>query len=320
MKTKWRTRNINNWIYVTGIGRSGTTFIGKVLSLPLSVDYIHEPFNPQCGLHGMNRWDPYVRPSLDSPKEKEFHERVKNIFTYDFELRTLVPQHDSPLKQTLKRIIGSRGPVYLTLAKLNPFHTAAILKAPIGLFLTEYMHVHFQVKPVIIIKHPVSVIASLQRLGWSPKPAQVLNQPYLLEDYFAEDMDFVHHQWPDPALAIAAYWRIVHKVLLLQAKLYPSWQIITHEALSNEPVYIFRSLYNSLDLQWTPRIERQIRNLTEHRAAAGKKAQVHNFTRSSKDIFKARLNSVPKEMRRKIFDIVQDVALQVYSRNSFDID
>lgn len=320
MNIKLRTQSVRNWVYVTGIGRSGTTFVGKVLSLPLSVDYIHEPFNPECGLPGMNRWDPYIRSSLDSPEEKAFHERVKAIFTYDFELRTLVPKYDSPLKQTFKRIAGSRGPVYLTLAKLNPFHQAAVLKAPIGLFLTEYMYLHFQVKPVIIIKHPVSVIASLQRVGWSPKPSQVLNQPHLLEDYFADDMDFMHRHWEDPALAIAAYWRIVHKVLLAQSKQYSSWQVITHEALSEKPIPMFRSLYHSLDLPWTPRVENKIKHFTEQKTRLPKNTQVHSFARSSKDIFTTRLNSVPKETRQKIFDIVQDVALKVYTRDSFAID
>ena len=320
MNIKWRTQNVRNWVYVTGIGRSGTTFVGKVLSLPLSVDYIHEPFNPECGLPGMNRWDPYIRPSLDSPEEKAFHEQVKAIFTYDFELRTLVPKYDSHLKQTLKRMVGSRGPVCLALAKLNPFHQAAVLKAPIGLFLTEYMYLHFHVKPVIIIKHPVSVIASLRRVGWSPKPSQVLNQPHLLEDYFADDMDFVHRHWEDPVLAIADYWRIVHKVLLAQSKQYSSWQVITHEALSEKPIPMFQSLYHSLNLPWTPRIENKIRHFTEHKVRLPKETQIHSFARSSKDIFTARLNSIPKETRQKIFDIVQDVALQVYPRDSFAID
>lgn len=44
---------IKNWIFVTGVIRSGTTFVGKILSLPLQVDYIHEPFNPLCGIPGM---------------------------------------------------------------------------------------------------------------------------------------------------------------------------------------------------------------------------------------------------------------------------
>jgi hypothetical protein len=46
---------IDNWIFVTGVPRSGTTFAGKILSLPLEVDYTHEPFNPRCGMPGISQ-------------------------------------------------------------------------------------------------------------------------------------------------------------------------------------------------------------------------------------------------------------------------
>jgi hypothetical protein len=54
MMLKIAVNRIENWIFVTGVIRSGTTFVGKVLSLPLSVDYIHEPFNPLCGMPGID--------------------------------------------------------------------------------------------------------------------------------------------------------------------------------------------------------------------------------------------------------------------------
>ena len=39
--------------------------------------------------------------------------------------------------------------------------------------------------------------------------------------------------WNDPILAIAAYWRVVHKKCLLQqAARHPSWLVIAHEDLS----------------------------------------------------------------------------------------
>lgn len=318
------THNIKNWIYVTGIGRSGTTFVGKVLSLPLSVDYIHEPFNPECGLPGVNRWDTYLRPSLDSPAEQALHEQVKTIFSYNFTLRTLVPQHNGPLMRWMKQAIGSRGPVHLRLAKLNPFHTAAVLKAPIGLFMTEYMATHFNVKPVILVKHPVSLIASLHRVGWHPTPHQALDQPHLVADYFADEPEFTHQRWTDPMLAMAAYWRIAHKVLLTQAARHPSWLVITHEALSAAPVATFHTLYQELNLPWSDRIEQRIQRLTEPKSRGlpqiAPPKTVHQFARRSNTIFAERLQAIPQATRRKIFDIVQDVALPLYPRETFAID
>ena len=51
---------IKNWIFVTGVVRSGTTFAGKVLSLPVEVDYIHEPYGEQRTISTRPDLFPYV--------------------------------------------------------------------------------------------------------------------------------------------------------------------------------------------------------------------------------------------------------------------
>lgn len=88
MTFKIAINNIKNWILVTGTVRSGTTFVGKVLSLPLEVDYIHEPFNPLCGMPGIDRWHCYLRSRFDSEEMQRERELTKSIFTYDLTLRS----------------------------------------------------------------------------------------------------------------------------------------------------------------------------------------------------------------------------------------
>ena len=141
-----------------------------------------------------------------------------------------------------------------------------------------------------------------------------------MADYFADEPEFVNQTWDDPLLAIAAYWRVVHKVLFTQAARYPSWRLISHEALSADPIFTFQRLYRDLDLPWSGAIERRIRAMTEQPNAASNPRGVHQFTRNSQGIFSQRLHAIPRETRRKIFDIVQDVALPLYPRESFAID
>lgn len=312
---------IKNWIFVTGVPRSGTTFVGTVLSMPLEVDYIHEPFNPMCGLPEMNRWYRYVRPSLDTEEMKSYHDSTKSIFDYDFTLKSLVPETNSWYTKVTKRLIGSRGPFYLRLAKLNPFHKAAVIKDPTGNLLTEYLYLYFRVKPVIVIKHPASFVASLKRLNWWPNPSKLSNQPYLIKDYFSDEADFPTKVWPDPVLAAAAFWRIVYKVLLTQSSKYPDWQVITHEKLSQEPVTTFKRLYEVLELPWSESIKRRILKLTQgNRSAEARKGIVQDFQRNSANIFAMRRDSLSLEERRAIFEVVEDIALQIYPRESFAID
>jgi hypothetical protein len=313
--------NIKNWVFVTGVPRSGTTFVGRILSSPLEVDYIHEPFNPRCGMPGTSRWYGYVRPSLDTEEMQRYHTLTKTIFSYDLKLKGRIPTNDSWLKKGTKRIVGSRGPFYLRLAKANPFHKAAVIKDPLGGLLSEYLYLHFNVKPVIVIKHPTSFVASLKRVNWWPSSSRLSDQPHLIEDYFHDDADIVTKDWSDPLLGAAAFWRAVYKVLLIQAGKYSDWQVITHEQLSQDPVPTFRHLYEALELPWYDSVRRNILRSTQgNRSAEARSGVVQDFRRNSADIFKMRRDSLSQKERKAIFDVVEDVALQVYTRESFAID
>lgn len=312
---------IDNWIFVTGVPRSGTTFAGKILSLPLEVDYIHEPFNPRCGMPGISQGYRYVRPGLDTEETKRFHALAETIFSYDLQLAGRVSEKDPWLKRATKRIVGSTGPFYLRLAKSNPFHKAAVIKDPTAGLLSEYLYLHFDVKPVIVVKHPTSFIASLKRVDWWPGYSKLDNQQHLIEDYFHDDDDFVNRDWSDPVLGAAAFWRAIYKVLLAQASKYPDWEVVTHERLSRDPVSTFRQLYEVLGLPWHSSVERKILQLTRgNRSAEARSGAVQDFRRNSAGIFEMRRDSLSLEERKEIFEIVEDVALQIYTRESFAID
>jgi hypothetical protein len=313
--------NVRNWVFVTGLPRSGTTFVGKMLSLPLEVDYIHEPFNPRCGIPGMTKWYRYIRPSLDTGEMQDFHALTRTIFSYDLTLMGIVPERDPRHKRIAKRIVGSRGPFYLRLAKVNPFHRAAVIKDPIGCLLSEYLYLHFDVKPVIVVKHPTSFLGSLKRVNWWPSLSQLNDQSCLTEDYFPGEADFLTREWPNRLLGAAAFWRAAHKVLLTQARKYPDWQIVIHEQLSQTPIATFRALYGALELPWHESVGRRIARLTQgNRSAEVKKDVVQDFRRNSADIFRSRRDSLTLKERKAVFDIVGDVALHLYSRESFAID
>ena len=312
---------IKNWIFVTGAPRSGTTFVGQILSSPISVDYIHEPFNPGCGIPGIGARYTYVRPSLDTEEMQRYHEQTRRIFSYDFTLKTKVASEDAWRRKLTKTLIGSRGPFYLRLAKPNPFHRAAIIKDPTGLFLAEYLYKKFDVKPIILVKHPISLVASFKRVGWQPLMAYFNNQPDLIEDYFADNPMLFKDDRNSLVQQVATFWAIAYKVLLEQASRYPTWQVILHEELCDQPVSTLKQLHQAVDLKWSPTIERKVQKLTQGNASAeAKSGQVQDFKRKSSDIFKMRRDSLTLNERQEIFEIVKDVALPIYSQESFALD
>jgi hypothetical protein len=307
---------IENWIFVTGAPRSGTTFLGKILSARLEVDYIHEPFNPDCGIPGLEQRYLYLRPGEGG----QYESLISKIFTYDFKLRTGYYQNDSRARKLIKRFVGSRGPFYLRFAKLNPFHTAAVIKDPIGCLLTEYLSASFGVKPVVVIRHPVAFVASIRRLGWEVNLEPLASQRELVEDYFTDDPSLVAGRYADTVECGAALWRALNKVVLAQARRNPEWPVIRHEELSARPLDIVSGLYDSLNLTWSERVERMVLANTRAKGRAEASAgKVQDFKRDSAQLFDLRMKMMSADERRRIFDITRDVAEELYPRASFGL-
>lgn len=310
-----------DWIFVTGMIRSGTTFLGKLLTLPLSVDYIHEPFHGGYSLPDRRPFQPrYLRPDANGPKAREFRDHVKHLFNYQFGLSTTHHPDDSLLRKVGKRLVGSRGPAYLRIARLNPFHRKALIKDPVARLTTEYLYHTFDITPVIIVRHPVSLAASLERVGWYPEMDAFLNEPDLLEDFFSSQPDFLRRDWPSRLLESMGHWRATYHVLLSQAEKYSNWHVVTHEELCKRPLSVSRQLYEALELPWSSLVKYRIRRLTGGGSPEARSGQAMDLKRDSSNLFEMRRDSIPEEKRREIFDIVKDVALELYPRDSFAID
>lgn len=309
----------DRWIFVTGMIRSGTTFVGRVLSLPFEVDYLHEPFNGGRSLPDGKPFVPrYVRPGVTGPEVNEYRSHLAKIFSYDLTLPTVRDENDSWFRKMVKTVVKSRGPACLRLAKMNPLDGTTVLKDPVGKLTAEFLYREFGVRPVIVVRHPASLAASLKRVEWWPEMKDFHQEPELLEDYFRDEEAFLGTEWPSRLHEAMAHWRATHKALLSQAATYDDWLVLTHEELSERPVETFGQLYERLDLRWTSSIERNIRALTGgSNTVEARDNRVMDLSRDSASIFELRRDSLDPTERREIYDIVGDVALKLYSRESF---
>ncbi len=292
------------------------------LSAPISVDYIHEPFNPRGGLSCIQSPYPYLRAEGHNPKKFALlQQEIEKVFNYDFNLETVYYPSDSTYQRWIKRVMGSRGPFYLCLAKLNPFRKATVIKDPLGCFLTEYLAQKYQVKVIVLVRHPVAFVASTRRLEWHHKNFRNLAiQEHLVEDYFPDEVDFLQKQWSTPLEAAAALWRILNKVLLAQVSQHPDWVVLKHEHLSNDPLNTFRGLYQGLKLPWSNRIENLIlRRTNAANQTEAKSGKSMDINRNSVALFEHRISQIAKKDRRTVYELTKDVALGMYSEDSFSI-
>lgn len=311
---------IDNWLFVTGAPRSGTTFAGRVLSLPLSVDYIHEPFNPDCGIPGFEH--PYLYVRRGTSEESFVRGYVEALTSYRFSLRTAIYARDGFAKRLVKHVIGSRGPFYLRLAKLNPFHRSAVVKDPVGCLLADYLTREHGFRALVLVRHPVAFVASTLRLGWDMKLRldALSRQASLMDDFFDGCCLAPAAKGNDPVSLAAAFWRALNRVLLAQATENPGLTVLAHEEMSARPLETFKRLFRAYDLPWRSRVAKKIEALTRPsntREARG--GRVQDFARDSAGIAESSFEKTTRAQRERVWEITGDVAEPMYPQSTFQV-
>lgn len=250
------------WVLVTGVPRSGTTFVGRVLATSVRCDYVHEPFNPQVGLPSVRRLFPYAPPG-----SSELDEEVSRLMRYDMRLRTATFPQDSPGRRVVKRMVGSRGPFYLRLAKLNPYSETAVMKDPHAILLTPLLLDRFGFRVVGMIRHPAAVVASFKARRWPPGRAleDLLTDPRTAEAVLADDRSRVERVLSSPRLDIegpAVLWRVLTRFLLCVAEAHPSLTVVRHEDLGTRPHEAFARMFTHCGLGYGRRVRARVERWT----------------------------------------------------------
>lgn len=304
-------RRIKQWIYVTGAPRSGTTFAGKILSSSIKVDYIHEPFNPDCGIEGVGQ--PYLYLERGSARETALRPAIDALFDYRARLRTGFYKNDTSFQRFAKRFVGSRGPFYMRLARMNPFHDAAIVKDPVGCLMTRYLAESYGVKPVIMVRRPMGFAASSKKLGWANELDPIVGQPELAARYFGdEERDLIERYGKGTPIEKAALtWRLLNKVLLAFHDAIPGSILVTHEQLSEEPVATFERIFQGVGLPMTDRIRQRITAHTSHDGKMGR-GRVQRFVRDSKSIASQSQSLLDADEKKRVIQITESLASRVY--------
>lgn len=251
--------NIMRPILITGGHRTGTTWVGKILSSTPAITYISEPLNVKHSRGildvPVDHWYAYICDE----NQHLYLDAYKNTLNFRF--------------QTLKAIqeIGN----WKDLAKVgkdqfdfiiaNIFNHRPLLKDPFALFSTPWFFDVFDCQVVITVRHPLAFTSSLKRLGWTFDFGNFLGQPLLMRDYlgkFHDDIVELHENGGDIISQAVLLWKIIHATIFEFKEKYQEFAIIRHEDLSISPVKEYKGLYQHLDLAFTDRVETKIQSTT----------------------------------------------------------
>jgi len=303
-------------ILVTGAHRSGTTFVGNILSTPINVSYIYEPFNKTYGLEGIDYWYTYIKRGMGN--EIKYRQLMNDLFNLKAKYKTPKKEYDSFLKICLRKIYKSKGNIYYYRAKINPFKKFLLLKDPIACLSSEYLHREFNANVIILIRHPAGFVSSIKRLGWRFDFNNFTNQPHLIEDYLKDLLKNVNFENLSVVEEGALLWICIHKVLDSFIKRNPKFIVFRHEDIARDPKNVFQYLFKKLEINFNKKIIKKIQiytssnNLSEAKDNVGQ--QLRRNSKALLDIWKKRLS---KNEIVKIREITESIASKYYSKEDW---
>ncbi len=242
-------------ILVTGAHRTGTTWVGKMLSANPHTAYISEPLNvwhrPGVLSARLTHWYTYIC----AENESEYLAPFIEVLSYRYHLLGEI------------KAIRSRKDLFRMGRDLSIFCRGAlmrqipVLKDPFAIFSLPWFIERLNCLVVVTVRHPAAFANSLKRLNWFFDFSDLLKQPLLMRDYlepYRKDMQSVK---ADDIIGQASLlWTIIYRTVHLVRQRLPAIRIVRHEDLSLDPVSGYRTLYQSLGLDFTSRVEQTILN------------------------------------------------------------
>ena len=135
------------------------------------------------------------------------------------------------------------------------------MKDPFAVFSTPWFAKRLNCKVVITVRHPAAFASSLKRLNWPFDFQDLLDQPLLMRDHLEPYRDEMQSIQPDDVIGQAALlWKLIYRSVHTARERNPDFIVVRHEDLSRDPVAGYRDLYQSLGLEFTPRVEKIILN------------------------------------------------------------
>ena len=157
-------KNIKKPIIISGIPRSGTTPLGKVLSSIEGFSMIYEPFNVNQGINDIDFNYPYPGKNISV---KEFQSIFNKLIHFKSSFKKGYLKHDNFTKRIIKTIVGNESSISFLKAKKSSSIKQLLIKDPFLLFSSEQLCLNHK---VIICYRPLMPLAgSFKRMKWNFK-------------------------------------------------------------------------------------------------------------------------------------------------------
>jgi sulfotransferase family protein len=289
----------NPAILITGAPRSGTTFLGTMLSLNRDVAYIYEPMSRVYGLRDVP--DPLLYVRDGSSYEPRAHAMVSQLLAGHGRFRKPNGESASTLRGLARRLLGTEVSLRYRRDALNPLRKRWLIKDPWAALSSEWLHRRMGMPTVVLVRHPVPVVCSYRRLGWDMRIQELMSIDELMADHLGPLVDGVDVDALDPVENAALVWRAYYVVLNRYLDRNPEMIAVRHEDLSARPGEVLESLYRDLGLDFDDRVRARIAAYTgAGNQVATPGTTLHELRRDSAAVATHWRHEVDQEQRDRI--------------------
>lgn len=229
-------------LLVTGVHRSGTTWVGHMLDLTPATGYLNEPFTPGNRPRWLRGTVPcaYYYPG---PEDAALRREVRRAAAF----RWPVLSAATTLRSRRELLTWGK----TTLVSARHRGRRALFKDPLALLAAPWFSAELDADVCVVVRHPAGFVSSVRRLGWRFDLRTLTDQPRLRADHLGPWLPAVERHLAgdrDPLEEAALTWAVLNGVSAEQAAAHPRWQVVRHEDLSDDPRSGFLALYAAFGL------------------------------------------------------------------------
>lgn len=286
-------------LLVVGMPRSGTTWVGEILSTASGVHYLFEPDNEKISpaawyyKEKLHRF-PYLVATEEAPPyaalwrailsgalinpiytilEKYFRQQTfgvethigdKTGFSYtDGTFNGVAPSGRSVTFDVRRRRFFAHAVRLTTGSKLPRKNSdQLIVKSVHSPLALDWLTAHFDVQIVVVLRNPYSLFASLKRMRMPDGNRNLLSQTTLRTD-LQDFLDAPYSFGSSEATAVAVQTALMLKILAQQIERHANWPVISHDRLCVDTESHYRRLFNTLQLPWSEATDARLSALNQ---------------------------------------------------------
>lgn len=286
-------------LLVTGVPRSGTTWLGRMISASKYYFYVHEFMNPVCLFQKSRFFHKFHY--LDESNIHEYEPIIERLMhlTYQSEMEK------NPLKHMAKEMIRT----YFSLKKRALGYPQPLLKEPNACFSSDFLARRYGLRVIVLVRHPAGVVTSFKRMGWPSDLDSILKQKALVHRYFSK-LSLEDNQ--DLVEEISWLWRMVMDVLTKFLEKNKDWILVRHEDICRNPLKEFEKIFEKLNIPFTKRIKNKVFSSTRGETVIPESRDPFHFKRNSQKLTSAWKDRLTVQEIEKIKSIVKPVSDRYY--------